>query len=90
MKKFLAAAQLVLADLTKLEIPTVATAVAGVLVPIVAGVFGQNFDPVAIAGYLTLIGGVAGMVQKLTTGQAAAKAHGTPAPPAPPVVPPGK
>lgn len=72
MSQVLTALKLVVADLAKLEIPTYATAVAGVLVPIILGITGTNFDPAVLAGYVTLVGTVAGVVQKIFSGQAAA------------------
>lgn len=75
MKNVLAALKLVLADLTKLEVPTIATAVAGVAAPIVLALFNVDFAPGVIAGWLTLAGGAAATLQKIVSGQAAAAAN---------------
>jgi hypothetical protein len=61
---------------SQLHVTAVATLVAGVIVPIIAGIFGKNFDPAVIAGWLVLAGGVAAALQKIFGGGA------SPAPPA--------
>lgn len=72
MKQVLAALKLVLADLAKLEIPTIATAVAAVAAPVILALFNVDFAPGVIAGWLTLAGAVAATLQKIVSGQAAA------------------
>lgn len=92
MNKVLAALKAVLAVLTNLEIPAVAAAVAGVLAPIILGLFGKDFDPAVIAGWLALTGAVAAALQKAIAGTVvpAPPKPAPPVPPAPPTPPPGR
>lgn len=90
MQKVLVALKLLVQDIAKLGVPTVATAVAGVLAPIVAAVAGANVTTAEVAGWLVIAGAVAGVVENLTSGRAAAHvaAHNLaptlpPTPPAP-------
>lgn len=84
MKNVLAAAKLLLADATKLETPAVASAVAGVLAPIIAAVAGVDVTAAELAGDLVLFGGVAAVLQRLPAAKAA---NAKPAPVVPPVPP---
>ena len=72
MKTVLAALKLVLADLSKLSIPTYATAAAGVLAPIIAAIAGASVTPAEVGGWLLIAGGAAAAVEKLASGQAKA------------------
>lgn len=73
MKKVLAALQLVLHDLANLQVVTIAGAVAGVLVPIVAKLLGADVTVAEVTGWLVLVGVAAGAFEKVLSGQAAAK-----------------
>lgn len=89
MKNALAALKLLLADVAKLDAPAVATAAAGVLAPIIAAVAGVNVTAAELGADLFLAGTIAALLQKLTSGQAAAARKPAPdVPPAPVVVPP--
>lgn len=72
MQKVLAALKLILADFAKLEAPTLATVVAGAVVPIIAAVAGANITAAELAGWLVLAGSLAATLQKVFSGQAAA------------------
>lgn len=66
MKKLLAALRLVLADLSGLSKPAVASAVAGIVVPIAVAVCGVHVTAAEVGGWLIIAGGVAATLQKLT------------------------
>lgn len=83
MKKLTAAMRLVLADLAKLRVPSIAAAVAGPVVPLVVALVGVDVTAAEVGGWLTIAGAAAAMLQKLASGQAAAHAAAPP-PPAPP------
>lgn len=72
MQNVLAAVKLILGDIAQLHVAALATAVAAVLAPIVAAVAGANITAAELAGYLVIAGGVAGVLQKILSGQAAA------------------
>lgn len=65
MKKLAAAAKLVLADLSQLNKPAVASAIAAVVVPIVASVAGVQVTAAEVGGWLVITGAVAATLQKL-------------------------
>ena len=73
MSKALNVVKQLLGVVGQLNIPAIATAAAGILAPIIAGLFGKNFDPVVIAGWLVLAGGVAGALQKALNAPPASK-----------------
>lgn len=88
MKNVTAAVRLVLADLAKLRVPSIAAAVAGPVVPLVAALAGVDVTAAEVGGWLTIAGTAAAMLQKLASGQAAAHAAASTPPAPPPVVPP--
>lgn len=87
MQKVIAALKLVLADIARFQVPTYATAVAGIVVPIVAAVAGVHITPAEVGGWLIIAGGAAAAVEKLTSGKAAAKVAQDAVVPMPPVPP---
>jgi hypothetical protein len=88
MNKVLAAGKLVLADLAKLEVPTYATAAAGVILPVLTAVGVTHLSVAEVSSDLVLFGLAAAAAEKLFSGQAAAHVAPAPvvaiAPPAPP------
>lgn len=66
-----AAAKLIIADVAQLDIPAVATGAAAVLAPIIAGLLGHNVSPEIIGADLLVAGGIATMLQKITSGKTA-------------------
>ena len=77
--------KLLLADLAVLQTPAIASTVAGVVAAIL-GVLGYDFPLGVILGWVGTVGTVAGVIEKIVSGQATP----TPAPaptPAPPPAP---
>lgn len=72
MKTVLAAAKLLLKDIAGLSKPTLATAVAGIVVPIAASILGAHLTVAEVSGWLVIAGGLAGTLEKVTNGKAAA------------------
>ena len=73
--------------LSELSIPTYAAAAAGVLAPIVLGLFGKNFDPAVIAGWLAIVGAAATGLEKILRSQSAPAPKPAPPAPTPPTPP---
>jgi redox-sensitive bicupin YhaK (pirin superfamily) len=80
VKNVLSAVKLILGDIAQLQAPVLATAVATVLVPIIAAVAGANITAAELAGWLVLAGSVAATLQKVFSGQAAAARKPAPVP----------
>lgn len=74
MSNILAAVRLVLGDLSGLSKPAVASAIAGVVVPLAAGLAGVAITPAEVGGWLALAGSVAAILQKLAAVRAPAPA----------------
>lgn len=72
MKTVLAAAKLLLKDIAGLSKPTLATAVAGIVVPIAASILGAHLTVAEVSGWLVIAGGLAGTLEKVANGKAAA------------------
>lgn len=77
LAKLAPAGKVVLGLLSNLKRPSVATAAAGYLAPIIAGLFGDNFSVAVIAPYCVAVGGAAVAIEK-------ALGQSKPTPPAPP------
>lgn len=66
----LTAVKLVLADIAKLETPAVATAVAGIAVPIIVAIAGVKVTAAEVGGWLVIADSIAATFQKLPAAKA--------------------
>lgn len=73
MQKVLAVADGVVTALAQLQVPTYAAAAAGALAPVILGLFGDNFPPQTIAGWLVIVGGACAGLEKALKPSAPAK-----------------
>lgn len=87
MSKVITALKLLLADAAQLQVPGIASTVAGVVVAVL-GMLGYDFPLGVVLAWVTMAGTVAGIVEKIVTGKASpAPAPPAPVPPVPPVPP---
>jgi hypothetical protein len=73
MSKVLSVLDDAVTALAQLQVPTYAAAAAGALAPVILGVFGDNFPPQTIAGWLVLVGGVCAALEKALAPKPAGK-----------------